>query len=500
MKPIHIIYYILLLTAFSSSGTAGDDIVINGQGGTGLQINNIRNFDITQATIIKEDGIIIPAIRGQGGTGFKVRYSIANDVNADITAGTLNEVNLINTHKGPVTSVDPLIIFNVDSLVTADTFYEDGLVLENIQVGDELKVSGFIDDNSSIIISRIEADDAPLAEWKLSGYISNLNMNTFNINNQLVEIGSAVIDNCLSGLQNGGFVEIKATPDNAFTAGSTLGGVTQIECVDAGIVIDPGLFIPVALEGLVDFEDIDLNSLFTVAGQLIFIDMNTLYINGEIDDIVVGAKVEVEGLLNSSTSEITANKVKFKEVRFKFEEPVLPGDVVIGTSIQLFGKNILNTPQLRDEDGIMTSGLAAETQVEVRGYADSQGNLYATRVRERGNPDANDVSADGQITAISNPFIEVYGVVVDTTNSVFFDQNNMVISAVEFFAQIAVGTEVEVESSSVNEMNNVIDGVIVRIDEADDVTRIQQRLGFAEGQGIGTITGFNDLIFADSFE
>jgi hypothetical protein len=137
----------------------------------------------------------------------------------------------------------------------------------------------------------------------------------------------------------------------------------------------------------------------------------------------------------------------------------------------------------------------------VRGYADSEGNLYATRVRERGNPDAGDVLADGQITAINDPLIEVFGVTVDTSGSVFFDINNMPISSTEFFNQITLGTEVEVGDATVNEATNVISFGVIVIDEADDINRPnKQKLGATEALGVGTITGVTDVIFADSFE
>lgn len=497
-KTILLIYTLTLI--FSIEESNASDQSINGQGGTGLTINNIRNFDTNQATVFKEDGVIIPGINGQGGTGFKVRYSIGNDVTSDMTGGTITEIDFINTHKGPITSLDPFRIFNVDALLTANTFYDNNLTFADIVVGDELKLSGFVDANSSLFVSRVEADNDPLDEWKLSGFVSNLSATQFNIQNQVVFIGGASIDDCDLGLANGDFVEIKATPDVMFTAGSPLNTVTKIECKPEGVVTLPGDVIPVALEGLIDFENIDPNNFFTIAGQQINVTGSTVYINGEVDDVVVGAKVEVEGLMNTTTSTIEAFKVKFKEVRFKFEEPVLPSDVTPGQSIQLFGQIILSTPQLRDEDGIMGSGLAVATQVEVRGYADRDGNLYATRVRERGNPDANDVRADGEITAINAPFIEVYGISVDTSSSVFFDINGMPINSTDFFTSIAVGTEVEVEDAFLNESTLVISGGIIRIDEDDDISRSNLKLGASEGIGIGTITNGPDVIFSNSFE
>ncbi|TDR23579.1 DUF5666 domain-containing protein [Marinicella litoralis] len=498
IKTTILVYTLILI--FGLADAVASDQANKGQGGTGFTINHIRNFSTDQNTLIKEDGVINPVIEGQGGTGFKVRYRVGNDVTPDVTGGTLTEIDFINTHKGPITSLDPFRIFNVDALTTADTFYDDNLVFDDIVVGDELKLSGFVDTNSTLLVSRVEAVDTPLTEWKLSGYVSDLNATQFNIQNQLVLIGGVVPEACGTGLANGDFVEIEATPDMSFTAGSPLSTVTQIECNPEGVGTDPGNFIPVALEGIVDFEDIEANNFFSIAGQQINVSVSTVYLNGEVDDVVVGAKVEVEGQMDTTTSMIDAFKVKFNEVRFKFEEPVIPADVNPGVSIQLFGQDILSTPQLRDEDNIMGSGLIGPTQVEVRGYTDSEGQLYATRVRERGNPDANDVSADGQITAINEPMMEVQGVMVDTSSSSFFDINGAPITSAEFFASIAVGTEVEVEAAVLDEMTNIISGGLISIDEADDVNRPAKILGTTEGLGIGTVTSKADVIFVDSFE
>ncbi|WP_154223702.1 DUF5666 domain-containing protein [Marinicella rhabdoformis] len=491
--------YLLMVTVilFSTIAIGAE----KGQGGTGVSINDIRSFQFNQNTVIKEDGQVIPEIRGQGGTGFKVRYRVGSDVNTSVTAGTIEEIDLINTHKGPVTSLDPFKIFNVDAQITGDTFFDDNLVFEQINTGDELKLSGFVDANSSLLVSRVEADNDALTEWKLSGYVSGLNATQFNIQNQVVVIGTVVPDDCDLGLSNGSFVEVKAMPDATFMAGSPLTTVTKIECKPEGIITLPGDVIPVALEGIVDFESIESNDQFTIAGQQITVSGVTVYINGEIDDIVVGAKVEVEGLMNTTTSVIDAFKVKFKEVRFKFEEPVLPADVVAGESISLFGKTIFATPQLRDEDGIMSLGLGTETQVEVRGYADSDGNLYATRVRERGDPDVTDANADGAITAINAPEIELFGIKVDTSVSVFFDINGMPISSSSFFAQVAVGTEIEVEDAFINEVNNIISGGVIRIDEDDDFSRFNIiKAGSQKALGVGTITGSVDVIYSNGFE
>ena len=343
---------------------ANDDTKV--QAGTGFKytINNTRNFVVDDNTVLKLDGQIVPFTRVQAGAGFKTRYSVHGNTN-EILGGTIDEINLINTHKGPITSLDPLKIFNVDVLVTSNTFIDDNLVLGNVIVGDELKISGFIDDNSNLQASRIEKDNDPLSEWKISGTVSLLTLSQFNLGNQVVIIGG-LIDNCTGGLVNGDFVEVKSTPDVNFVLGSQLTGVTKIDCVVNGVDIPPNGVVPIALEGFIDA--LGVNGNFSIGEHDVVVSASTTYINGDIDDIQLSVKVEVEGLLNTVTNEIQAVKVKFREVRFKFEAPVNPADIIAGESITIMGQTIISTPQLRDEDGYFNGGIAGIAQIEVRGF------------------------------------------------------------------------------------------------------------------------------------
>jgi hypothetical protein len=396
--------------------------------------------------------------------------------------------------------LDPFRIFNIDVLITADTFIDDNFSFDELVNGDELKISGFVDETSNLLASRIEQSNTPLQDWKLSGTISSLTPTQFNISNQVVIIGGIIDDSCIGGLANGDFVEIKATPDPLFTADSALDNITKIECQAQTIDNPPGDTVPVALEGFID--SIGLNGSFTIGGQEIAVNANTQYINGEIDDIQINVKVEVEGLLNTTTSIIDAVKIKFREVRFKFEIPVNPADITINESINILGQTILSTPQLRDEDGYMAGGIAQVTQIEVRGFADSSGQLFATRIRNRGDVDFTDINIDGQIIEINQPMIIVYGITVDTSNSTFLDINGSSISVQDFFNQITTGVQVEVSQASLDQNTGIISGGIIKIDDTNNTQlRAQtQNKGGTVGFGIGTITNLADTIYVGSFD
>ena len=263
-----------IIGSVATAGAGDNDtraVRADGQGGTGfnLNVNDIRNFLMNDSTVISIDGVVDPNFRAdaQGGTGYKIRYIVGSDVNDTITNGTLDQIDLINTHKGPITSVDPLRVFNIDVLVTGNTFLDDVPAVDQLNVGDEVKVSGFVDTNSSVLATRIEQPSNPLEEWKLSGYATNISASQFNIGAQVVQLGSVIVDNCDQGFNEGVYVEVKATPVAQFATNDPITTTTDVECTDEGVNESPNNGIPVAIEGIVD--SVQPNGDFTIADQMV---------------------------------------------------------------------------------------------------------------------------------------------------------------------------------------------------------------------------------------
>ena len=135
--------------------------------------------------------------------------------------------------------------------------------------------------------------------------------------------------------------------------------------------------------------------------------------------------------------------------------------VIAGESVAPFGLHVTTTAQLRDEDGIVTNGLSAETQVQVRGYQDQDGALWMTRVRERGNPDPVDTSLRAPVSAINGSELSVLGLTVDTSQAVFFDIFENPITTEQFFAALQVGDGVDVATATwIPEQSRLIAGEV----------------------------------------
>ncbi len=502
MKQFSQIIVLILITL--TSGVVAEEQqtkTAKAQGGTGFKINFTRTFEFTEDTVFKEDGETIPEINAQGGTGYKIRYALNGQVNAGITEGAVAEADLINVLKGPITSLDPLTVFNTEVQVTANTFFPDLAGLAGFQLTDTIKASGFVANDSNVLATRM-ADLDDTADWKISGYAEQVSNGQFAINGQLIDYLQGDLQNCGAALLDGDFVEVLASPILGFVQGQTLSTVLSVTCVSRSVLPDGVGDLQVAVEGMID--EVGLDGDFVLAGQVVDVDNSTTYIRGKATDIQERIKVEVEGEVSGTTGAITADKIRFLEPRFSLVIPVTPADVFSADEINVAGVSVFITPQTQDPDMILDNGIIQPTQIKFMGYVDSDLNLYATLIEDKGNADYNDVSINGEINDINQPLIELLGIEIDTTGSQFFDADNLPITAQAFFAQVAVGNEIEIEQAVYNPNNQRFELGMVSIEQSDNggkkILSLSNKAGVIEARGVGTITGFTDPIFSNSFE
>ena len=165
------------------------------------------------------------------------------------------------------------------------------------------------------------------------------------------------------------------------------------------------------------------------------------------------------------------------------------------------GNLVAFTPQTRDEDGLAANGLSQMTQVEVRAFVDSDGSLYASRIRERGNPDLTDTRLQGPVAEIAEPVLTILGNSVDTSAAQFRDHEDNLITAMEFYALLQVGMVVSAEDALYDPVTASL--IPARI-HLEDAPAPQNRAGKGVGQGIsrGTVTalGGEPSLFQNGFE
>ncbi len=500
-------YLMLLAGWFAISQLASAQVVFN----------DIRGLDVDDNTVITLDDQLItpPQLQEIIGLGYKGRFRVANDVNATVSTGTLTELHLIIDYKGPVTATNPLTVMDQGVLVTGDTVLANLTDPATLQIGDEVSISGIIAADGTLQAGRLEKESTPLSQWKIRGYLTGIDNPPGTVQMGALTIGTSgvsVVD-CPASLLVGQFVEITGSPDVNYQPGGTWQTASQLSCQAPDVDQDPDGDVPALVEGMVeaiiDFSSFRMNELTVV------IDPNTRFDNGEAEHVDIGTRLEVQGILDSDNGILTAGIIRFLDVRIKAKGVVTPAAIVPGQSIQLFGLVFKITPQTRDDEGILANGLTADRQVEVRGFVDDNGTLYALRVRDRGNPNLQHSDLRGPVTMEASPMLNIQGVSVDTTNSQFM-VGDLLVTAAEFFDLVQIGSQVEVDDAAFDPVTGQFSGGLIELHEVEEEdvpdsapddpvnkgvsTKEIIGLGFTGGRGVATVTRTDNIIYRASFD
>ena len=425
-------------------------------------------------------------------------------MNPTISQGTFTEINLISDIKGPVTSTNPLKILDQAVFVTGDTVLENVLNANSLNVNNLLSVSGAINAlDNDMQLSRLELHDS-LSQWKLRGFVHNITATNFTIGALTINKNAVTPTNCSNGFVDNVFVSIEATPDATYSAGNPLTTLTAINCETPDVDEDSNNSVPTVVEGMIS-DIIDLSS-FKINGLTIFFDINTSFDNGEVEHLDIGTKVEVQGLLDTNTRFITADTIRFINHRVKIITPIMPADIILNQSINMLGQTILFTPETRDDDAIMSAGLLTQSQVEMRGFVDSQGQIFAQRIKYRGTPDLSDNTVRGNITSLNKPFLSINNIAINASNSEL-ELNDEYVNLDTFFNALQVGMQLVIEDASYNQTTQTLSNGEIELveqeleDDADQqssATQTREIIGTG-GVGLATVTG-SEVIFHSSFE
>lgn len=452
---------LLLLVIGGCGGSSGSDGVLagGGIGGTGsgtvtgfgsVIINDTREFELGGNTQVRIDGD--DSSEDDLAIGMVVRFEVEDDVNDDFTAGTASIIEAVHQVKGPVTSLSPLSVLGQTIITTASTVLEGFNSTASLALGDELEVSGHADAGGIVRATRLELKTQGLVVWKLVGTVAGVNTDGFNISSQFVALNGIQPRDCGGGLANGDLVEIKATPDDGFSAGESLTTVTDVECISAALSVSGN---PVASAIAGEIEGFVTQVLpgggFVVNGQSVIINASTLFEGGSVDDLVVGVKLEAEGRFDTSSSVLAAVRIRFRETRVRIEAPLASADIDVGESLDILGIHVIANAQTEDEDGIVSAG-NGDRQVEIRGYVDGDGNVIAEEVRERGDIDFEDVRLRGPVSEINAPAqrLVILGVLVDvSTAGTLYDGPGVAVDINAFFGALSVGEVVQVDGEYV---------------------------------------------------
>jgi hypothetical protein len=430
--------------------------------------------------------------------GMQARWSAAGTVLRGVTPTPVFSYTLI----GPVTQVSPLAVLGQPITITSDTTLLGVGASHTLPLGTPAVVAGLIDANGSVLASMVERRGAAGPRLLLTGPVHAVNAGnqTIDVGDQPVSVAGAGFDDCAGATPVvGEYVELRANAIDPFPPGTLITTVTDARCialVPAGTPAAIGF-----LEGLV--TAVPSATQFLIGALAINFDNSTLFEFGDADDLEPGVGVIVHGSYVDAQT-LAATEIAFVRPVVRFQAPIEPAAVVPGTSISVFGIPVLWSAQVRDEDGYLANGLNQALQVEVRGYLDSSGQAYATRVRDRGDPDINDVVLRGPVQAIAEPTVTIQGLAVDTTGAIFTDEYGAPLTSTQFFAGVQINHMVDASAASYNAAGqSLAAGAIIWIDAPvlrAPAVRPAGNPNDTITAGTGRDYAFVEPMFASSFE
>lgn len=491
----------------AEKGSAPPDAKIQvGTGRVAISFDNNRRFFLSDKTVITQRGVPVDAeVLIQVGTGRRARFLVADDVNETFTGGTLTFIEFGSQIQGPVTSLDPLTVFNYEIGVNSATVLTNvpGDNVANIELDSHVVLAGFSDVEGNFQVTGLEYQDEALEEWVVTGPVTALSSEGFSIGPQAIVFNGVTPEECENGIDVGSYVQVEADPTAGFQQGDTITSTTEIECQSDDLGGDPGAIVPAYVEGFVTM--LSANSGFSVGEQSIVTTPETEFENGDATDLQLGVRVQVEGLLNTDTGILDAQEVEFSQVRVEAEGPLTDADID-GETVTLLGVTMHITPQTEDEDGIL-NGLSEAKQVRVDGYIDAEGAVIVDELEERGAPNSDDVSLRAVVESIDQPILTVLGLTVDTLNSVLYldDESVDPVEEAVFFETVRVGAELAIEGASYDSKDRLLSGGEIAVESESEEEAEEKGASVSKGMsnfgvGIGVIVESGDSVFIAGFE
>lgn len=466
MQLVVIITAATIASCGGGAGTAPTQTLppTNGISGNGIAIGPISTFGsiVVNGVRYETDSAIFtandaPATQNDLRVGQVV--TVVGTIDNNGTTGTADTVAFDDVVKGPVESIDlvasQFVVLGQTVRVSPETSFDDGLSpasLEGVSTGQIVEVSGQFDANGDIVATRIELKPAG-TQYEVHGTVSALdtaNM-VFNLSNLIVDFSAASLDNFPSSqISNGDFVEAK---------GSTLGAggelvAAQVELETALPDVNDGdrLEIEGFITRFVSAQDFD------VGGVMVSTDGNTVFDGGTSGDLGLNLKVEAEGNLDAN-GVLLAGRIdirRAKAVRATADVDSVDAAnnsfVVLGIVVSVDALTRLEDKSSADVAPLSISDINAGDYIEVRGeeFPAGSGDILAT-ILEREDADTEAI-LQGFAESVSDPGFVVLGVTIDTTaGTVFRDENDVVISATEFFNRAAVNSLLKAKGTEVSD-------------------------------------------------
>ena len=436
----------------SASSTSSPAAVITTGSITGfgsIFVNGVH-FQTSGATI-RKNGTAVDESQLAVGEVARVKGS-KNDGNETGVADTIEvDENVV----GPIATIDTthslVTVLGQTVKINGGTSFSQDIQpagIAGLTAGDVIRVSGFIDSSGNIVATRIERN-GPGAPLQVLGAVSNLDTtaHTFHVNALIVNYASANLTGFASGQPStGDLVEVQGTAFDATTLTLTAMHVTREQSDEE----EAGDHRDTEREGLI--TRFASATDFDVAGKPATTTSSTVYRNGTAADLVLNAKVEVEGTLDSS-SVLVASVVTFRHNGgIELESQVIAVDTTAGT-INLLGVAVTVTSMTELEDKssahvqkFSLTDISVGDTIDVHGFESPVGSGKVVVTRLEREPASSTVSVQGSFTAGTSPDFTVLGITIDASSATLKGADGATLALANFLSQ-AVGHGVEVSGT-----------------------------------------------------
>jgi hypothetical protein len=380
---------------------------------------------------------------------------------------------IVDTNTGVATG--EIVALGQTILVTADTFYEDGLLATDLKAGDFIKVSAYTNADGDLVATRVELlTGSEIGEVFLSGSVADLNITakTFTINGVAVDYSKATINDLPNKLLTDGLVvRVHGTVVNGVLVANGNVHLSLHDLKHDGLLDTKhnyGLF------GVV--SDLVPNTSFVLDSTTVLISNTTVFENGTAASLNEGVWVKVKGSLDAERNLVASKVILYFKPRVHDEGLVQAVDLTAKT-LTLNGVTFYVTADTSFNDRSKAhvrlfdlEDLVTGDFVDVRGYkqaatATTPERMIATRVERKNAKDKGHngywSEVSGVIESVNGDVIVVSGHNIKVTNKTQLKG----FTNIQAFLNGAVGLHVEVKGTV---ENDVFVARVIELEDEDD--------------------------------
>ncbi|QAB14476.1 DUF5666 domain-containing protein [Hydrogenovibrio thermophilus] len=389
----------------------------------------------------------------QGDLAIGMVVKVNGSINADGITGTATSISYDDDIQGPVsglTSLSPdqksFTVLGTTVIADINTTSYDGTNFDftTLANNNNVEVSGFYNASNQLIATRIELKDVTFdntSEVELKGTITGLTGTAFTLNGVNIDASAAELSDLPNGLTEGAYVEAKGTYNGVDTIIAS-----KVEGKDDSIEDTDEFEVEGYVSGYAGLADFKVNQIPVDASNATLSPPSlTLEDNMQVEaegQVVNGTLIASELKLRSGEIKIKATVSAVDAANNTFTISPVSGQPAITVHV---GTETEMENDLLDTDSFSVNDLNPATDfVEIEGYDNGDGNVFATEVKVK---EVSDIVVQGVIEAGtgSGTTIKVLGVefqISTPAETSFENTDGTSMIQTEFFNAVTLGQSV----------------------------------------------------------